>query len=76
NYVPNSGGGEAVSLLLGKNASAGISGVGEFAEYVTSGDLRALAVSSDAPAALIPSAPTMTSQGYDVVYTNWRGLLA
>ncbi|GAB3602825.1 tripartite tricarboxylate transporter substrate-binding protein [Microbacterium aureliae] len=76
NYIPNAGGGEAVSLLLGDNVSAGISGVGEFAEYVESGDLRALAVSSDGPAALLPDAPTMTDEGYDVVYTNWRGLLA
>ncbi|MCM3500789.1 tripartite tricarboxylate transporter substrate binding protein [Microbacterium sp. P26] len=76
NYVPNAGGGEAVSLLLGNNAAAGISGVGEFAEYVDSGDLRALAVSSEEPATLLPDVPTMTSEGFDVVYTNWRGLLA
>jgi putative tricarboxylic transport membrane protein len=76
NYIPNAGGGEAVSLLLGNNAAAGISGVGEFAEYVESGDLRALAVSSEEPAVLLPDAPTMTDEGFDVVYTNWRGLLA
>ncbi len=76
NYVPNSGGGEAVSLLLGNNAAAGISGVGEFAEYVKSGDLRALAVSGSEPSVLLPDVPTMVDEGYDVVYTNWRGLLA
>lgn len=76
NYIPNAGGGEAVSLLLGNNVAAGISGVGEFSEYVNSGDLRALAVSSEEPAALLPDAPTMVDEGYDVVYTNWRGLLA
>lgn len=76
NYIPNAGGGEAVSLLLGNNASAGISGVGEFSEYVDSGDLRALAVSSEEAATLLPDAPTMTDEGFDIVYTNWRGLLA
>lgn len=76
NYIPNAGGGEAVSLLLGNNAAAGISGVGEFAEYVDSGDLRALAVSSGEPAVLLPETPTMTDEGFDIVYTNWRGLLA
>ncbi len=76
NYIPNAGGGEAVSLLLGNNAAAGISGVGEFAEYVESGDLRALAVSSEEPATLLPDVPTMTDEGIDIVYTNWRGLLA
>lgn len=76
NYIPNAGGGEAVSLLLGNNAAAGISGVGEFAEYVESGDLRALAVSSDEAAALLPDVPTMIDEGFDITYTNWRGLLA
>jgi putative tricarboxylic transport membrane protein len=76
NYIPNAGGGEAVSLLLGNNAAAGISGVGEFSQYVDSGDLRALAVSSEETAALLPEAPTMVDEGFDVVYTNWRGLLA
>ena len=76
NYIPNAGGGEAVSLLLGSQVAAGISGVGEFSEYVESGDLRALAVSSEVAAALLPDTPTMIDEGFDVVYTNWRGLLA
>ena len=76
NYIPNAGGGEAVTLLLGGNAAAGISGVGEFAEFVEDGSLRALAVSSEGPAALLPDVPTITDEGYDVVLTNWRGLLA
>lgn len=76
NYIPNAGGGEAVSLLLGNNAAAGISGVAEFSEYVESGDMRALAVSSEEPAALLPDAPTLVDEGYDIVYTNWRGVLA
>jgi putative tricarboxylic transport membrane protein len=76
NYVPNSGGGEAVTMLLGGNAKAGISGVGEFAEFVKDGSLRALAVSSDQASALLPDVPTITKAGYDVVLTNWRGILA
>ncbi|MDL9979095.1 Bug family tripartite tricarboxylate transporter substrate binding protein [Microbacterium sp. ASV49] len=76
NYVPNSGGGEAVTMLLGGNAKAGISGVGEFAEFVKDGSLRALAVSSDEASPLLPDVPTITDAGYDVVLTNWRGVLA
>lgn len=76
NYVPNAGGGEALTLLLGDNAAAGISGVGEFAEYVETGELRALAVSSEEPAALLPDVPTIIDEGYDLTLTNWRGLLA
>ncbi|GAA5200544.1 Bug family tripartite tricarboxylate transporter substrate binding protein [Microbacterium jejuense] len=76
NYVPNAGGGEAVTMLLGGNADAGISGVGEFAEFIEDGSMRALGVSSDEPAALLPDAPTLVDEGYDVVLTNWRGVLA
>ncbi|MDH6237839.1 tripartite tricarboxylate transporter substrate-binding protein [Cryobacterium sp. CG_9.6] len=76
NYIPNSGGGEAVSLILGNNVSAGISGVGEFVEHIEAGTMRALAVSSDVPVKLLPDTPTITDAGYDIVLTNWRGLLA
>ncbi|MGX5694973.1 Bug family tripartite tricarboxylate transporter substrate binding protein [Agromyces soli] len=76
NYIPNSGGGEAVTMLLGGTVQAGISGVGEFAEQVEAGELRALAVSSPEPSAVLPEVPTLVDEGYDVTLTNWRGLLA
>ena len=76
NYIPNAGGGEAVALILGNNVSAGISGVGEFVEHIEAGTMRALAVSSEEPVGLLPDTPTITEAGYDVVLTNWRGLLA
>lgn len=76
NYIPNAGGGEAVSLILGNNVSAGISGVGEFVEHIKAGTMRALAVSSDQPVALLPDTPTIVDEGYDVTLTNWRGVLA
>ncbi|GAA4780791.1 Bug family tripartite tricarboxylate transporter substrate binding protein [Microbacterium gilvum] len=76
NYIPNSGGGEALTMLLGGTAQVGISGVGEFAESVESGDLRALGVSSAEPALALPDAPTLQDEGIDIDLTNWRGLLA
>ncbi|MDQ4137353.1 MAG: tripartite tricarboxylate transporter substrate-binding protein [Actinomycetota bacterium] len=76
NYIPNSGGGEAVSLILGNNVAAGISGVGEFAEHVEAGDMRALAVSSEEPVERFPDVPTIADAGYDVTLTNWRGVIA
>lgn len=76
NYVANSGGGEALTMLLGSTVQAGISGVGEFAESVESGDLRALAVSSAEPAELLPDVPTIQDEGIDVTLTNWRGVIA
>ena len=76
NYVANSGGGEALTMLLGGTVQAGISGVGEFSESVESGDLRALAVSSAEPAELLPEVPTIQDEGIDVTLTNWRGVIA
>jgi putative tricarboxylic transport membrane protein len=76
NYIPNAGGGEAVTMLLGNTVQAGISGVGEFAEQIEAGGLRALAVSSEEPAALLPDTPTLIDEGYDVTLTNWRGVVA
>jgi putative tricarboxylic transport membrane protein len=76
NYIPNSGGGEAVALILGNNASAGISGIGEFVEHIDAGTMKALAVSSAEPTENLPDVPTITEEGYDVVLTNWRGVLA
>ena len=63
-------------MLLGNTVQAGISGVGEFVEQIEAGELRALAVSSPEPVALLPDTPTLIDEGYDVTLTNWRGLLA
>jgi putative tricarboxylic transport membrane protein len=76
NYVANSGGGEALTMLLGGTVKAGISGVGEFSESVLAGDLRALAVSSEEPVEALPDVPTIQDEGIDVTVTNWRGVIA
>lgn len=71
NYVPFKGGGEAVAAIVGGHVTAGVSGLGEFAEQIKGGKMRALAVSS--PAAL-EGIPTLKSQGIDVELANWRGI--
>lgn len=88
NYVPFSGGGEALAAVLGGQVSAGVSGVGEWQDQIASGELRALAVSGAATeggatpvasAAGTPPpnvAPTLREQGVDVELANWRGLVA
>ena len=75
NYVAFSGGGESLAALLGNQVSAGISGVGEYASQIESGDLRALAVTGAEPIEGI-DAPTLTEAGYDVELSNWRGVVA
>lgn len=48
NYVPFSGGGEALSAILGGQTTAGVSGLGEWQAQIESGELRALALSGRA----------------------------
>ncbi|MHA7239501.1 Bug family tripartite tricarboxylate transporter substrate binding protein [Arthrobacter sp. TMS1-12-1] len=76
NYIPYSGGGESLAALLGNKVNAGISGVGEYAEQVNAGKLRALAVSGEDAAPQLPDTPTLTEEGIDLVLTNWRGVVA
>src|ERR671920_472430 len=46
NYVPYSGGGEALAAVLGGQVAAGVSGLGEWQQQIEAGELRALAISS------------------------------
>lgn len=73
NYVPFKGGGEAIAAIVGGHVTAGVSGVGEFAEQIKGGRMRALGVS--APAAFEGIA-SLKSQGIDVELGNWRGIFA
>lgn len=74
NYVAFSGGGESLAALLGGQVSAGISGVGEYAEQVRAGKLRALAVTGAQRVEGI-DAPTLKEAGIDVELSNWRGVV-
>jgi hypothetical protein len=73
NYVPFKGGGEAITSIIGGHVAAGVSGLGEFAEQIKAGRMRALAVSS--PKALDGIA-SLKEQGIDVELGNWRGVFA
>jgi len=73
NYVAFRGGGEAIAAILGGNVSIGGSGYSEFAEYIASGKMRALAVTSDTRLKGV-NVPTLKEQGINVVIGNWRGV--
>lgn len=88
NYIPFSGGGEALSAILGGQTTAGVSGLGEWQAQIESGDLRALAVSGRAESDATPEAgsatpeafgadiPTLQEEGIDIEFANWRGIVA
>jgi putative tricarboxylic transport membrane protein len=71
NYIAFKGGGEAVPAIIGGHVKVGASGLGELAEHIKSGKMRALAVSS--PTAM-EGIPSLKEQGIDVVFGNWRGV--
>lgn len=75
NYIGHSGGGEAVAAIMGGHVTAGVSGYGEFAGQIESGDLRALAISAEEPVEGV-DIKTLREQGVAVDFVNWRGMMA
>lgn len=75
NYIPFSGGGEALAAIMGGHVTAGISGYSEWEGQIKSGELRALAISSPERVAGI-DIPTLKEQGVGVELANWRAVVA
>ncbi|MDP1999354.1 MAG: tripartite tricarboxylate transporter substrate-binding protein [Rhodoferax sp.] len=73
NYVPFRGGGEATAAILGGNVTVGGSGYSEFQQYIESGKMKAIAVTSGQRLKGI-DVPTLKEQGIDVEIGNWRGV--
>jgi putative tricarboxylic transport membrane protein len=75
NYIPFSGGGEALAAILGGKVTAGISGYGEFEGQVKAGKLRVVAITSPQRLPGI-DAPTLKEEGINLDITNWRSVVA
>ena len=73
NYVAFRGGGEATAAILGGNVTVGGSGMSEFSEYIKTGKMKGIAVTSETRLKG-NDIPTMKEQGYNVVIGNWRGV--
>jgi putative tricarboxylic transport membrane protein len=73
NYVAFRGGGEATAAILGGNVTVGGSGYSEFSEYITSGKMKAIGVTSAARLKGV-AVPTLKEQGINVEIGNWRGV--
>lgn len=75
NYVPFSGGGEALAAVLGNQVAGAIAGYGEFEAQIKAGRLRAIGISAPKRQTGI-DVPTFREQGFNVELANWRGVVA
>ena len=73
NYVAFRGGGEATAAILGGNVTIGGSGYSEFSQYIETGKMKAVGVTSGARLKGI-NVPTLKEQGINVEIGNWRGV--
>jgi putative tricarboxylic transport membrane protein len=74
-YARHDGGGALLAAILARQVGFAVSSIGEYASQIRLGQLRVLAVTSGARARGL-DAPTMREAGLDVVFANWRGLVA
>jgi len=75
--VPYNGSAPAITAALGGHASMVLLNVSELAPYVTTGKLRAIAVTSAARSDVLKNVPTIAESGYPGVdVTNWFGAVA
>jgi tripartite-type tricarboxylate transporter receptor subunit TctC len=75
-HLPTTGGGPAMTAVLGENAQALVSGIGVAAPHIESGAVRPLAVFSAERVESFPDVPTVMESGYDIEYYMWAGLFA
>ena len=75
-HLPTTGGGPMMNAILGGHAQAVMTPVSLAAAHVKAGKLRLLGHTGTAPVAAYPEVPSFRSQGYDVEYTAWAGLVA
>jgi putative tricarboxylic transport membrane protein len=75
NFVSYDGGGDLLPAILGNKLGFATSGTGEYLDQIKSGAVRVLATTG---AQRLPSvdAKTLKEQGVDLVFTNWRGVVA
>jgi putative tricarboxylic transport membrane protein len=74
-YVAFSGGGEALTALLGGNVAFASSGVGEVLAQIQAGTVRALAITSATRrGGALKDIPTVKELGINTTYEVWRGV--
>ena len=75
NHIPYKGGVPALNDTIAGQIQATFIGLGGTLQFVQNGRVRALVVTSAKRTAALPEVPTLVETGYDVVVTNWYGVV-
>ncbi|NQD41774.1 tripartite tricarboxylate transporter substrate binding protein [Glutamicibacter halophytocola] len=75
NFVSYDGGGDLLPAILGNKLAFAASGAGEYMQQIEEGSVRVLATSGEERLEGV-DAPTLKESGIDLVFSNWRGLVA
>jgi len=75
-HLPTTGGGPALTALLGNNAQVAASSITACIQQIKAGKARALASFGAKRSGTLPDVPTLKELGYDVEYYLWVGLFA
>jgi len=73
-YIGLDGGADAITQTVGGFTQAMTGDLSEVTGFIKSGDVRAVAVLSDARVPGFEDVPTAKEQGVDIVAMNWRGI--
>jgi tripartite-type tricarboxylate transporter receptor subunit TctC len=76
NNIPHDGGGPAMLAVLGGHADMTFGFTAQFMPQIAAGKIRALAITDVKRHPDLPNVPTVKDEGYDVVFTMWRAVLA
>ncbi|KLN59698.1 transporter [Kiloniella spongiae] len=75
-YIPYDAGGKAMAGLLSGETALLSTGLSEALELERSGQVRILAMTGANRIEDAPNIPTLTEQGIDATFVNWRGFFA
>jgi tripartite-type tricarboxylate transporter receptor subunit TctC len=75
-HLPTTGGGPAITAILGNNAQVTTQTVAATLPHIRAGKLRPLASFAGARSKVLPDVPTLRELGYDVEYYLWVGMFA
>lgn len=75
-YIPFEGGGPATLSFLGGNVDMLVGNVSDSLANLEANRMYPVAVASERRSPIFPDVPTLKEKGWDVVLTQWRGVLA